>query len=218
MEAVMRRQQYQSGNISREQKGNSVILTDIDGTLLPYFDQKFRHSYRCECGHVLNTPTLDRALPVSCPCCGGTSLNRNEPSLGDCLSIVSEIIKRNVSPYQRAAECLRRLAGKHAIFYMTARDETFFRETQTWLIRNNFPYRSHRQLMMRKSGDAQLPNRLKASFIKGLDRRLKPVAIIDDDLSLIALAKSMEVSFIWAPLCWETDSYYGKLIDQLISD
>ena len=211
----MRRQQYQSGNISHEQRENSVILVDIDGTLLPYADQKFRHSYQCERGHEFHTPTLDRALPVSCPCCSSTSLKRNEPSLGDCLSIVREIIKRNVSPYQGAAECLRRLAGKHAIFYMTARDETFFRETEAWLISKEFPYLSPYQLLMRESDNREVPHRLKARLVEGLSSGLKPVAIIDDDLSLMMVAKSMGTVYIWAPACWEKNSYYGKLLARL---
>jgi hypothetical protein len=213
-EAVMSTGQYQGRNISNEQKEISAILVDIDGTLLPYIDDKFRHSYRCECGHELNTASLDRALPVFCPWCAGTSLVRNEPSLGECLSIVREIIKRNVPPYQGAAECLRKLAG-NAIFYMTARDETFFKGTEVWLISNEFPYLSPHQLLMRESDNADFPYRLKARLIEGLNRRVKPVAIIDDDLSLIAVAKSIGVPFIWAPACWERNSYYGKILDRL---
>ena len=198
------------------QQGISVILVDIDGTLLPYADQKFMHAYHCECGHELNMPGLNRALPVSCPYCAGVSLKRNEPSLGECLSIVREIIKRNVPPHRGASECLRKLAGKHAIFYMTARDESFFKETEAWLISHHFPYSSPDRLFMRESDNTEFPHRLKARLVEGLNRRVKPVAIIDDDLSLIAVAKSIGVPFIWAPVCWERgNSYYGKLLDQL---
>ena len=215
METPLRKDQYQFGNISHEQNKIPVILVDIDGTLLPYADQNFRHSYRCECGNELNTSTLDRALSVSCPCCGGTPLKRNEPSLDECLSIVREIIKRNVPPYQGASERLRRLAGKHAIFYLTARDERFFKATEDWLISHHFPYSSPDRLFMRDPHNADFPYRLKARLVEGLGRRFKPVAIIDDDLSLIALAISIGVPFIWAPVCWERKSYYGKLLDQL---
>jgi hypothetical protein len=216
METPLRKDQYQFGNISHEQKKIPAILVDIDGTLLPYADKKFRHSYQCECGHELNTSGLDRALPVSCPACAGTSLERNEPSLGKCLSIVREIINRNVPPHRGAPECLRRLAEKYTIFYMTARHETFFKETEAWLISHHFPYSSPDRLFMRDSDNADFPYRLKARLVEGLNRRVKPVAIIDDDLSLIAVAKSIGVPFIWAPVCWERgNSYYGKLLDQL---
>jgi len=214
MLAEIRKGQYRGRNISTRRKENSSILVDIDGTLLPYADKKFRHSYQCECGHELNMSTLDRALPVSCPACAGTSLVRNEPSLGKCLSIVREIINRNVPPYQGASECLRKLAG-NAIFYMTARDETFFKGTEAWLISNEFPYLSPHQLLMRESDNADFPYRLKARLVEGLNRGVKPVAIIDDDLSLIAVAKSIGVPFIWAPICWERNSYYGKLLNRL---
>jgi DNA-directed RNA polymerase subunit RPC12/RpoP len=215
MEALMRRGRYQFRNISNEQKENSAILVDIDGTLLPYADQKFRHSYRCECGHEFNASSLDRTLPVSCPYCTGTSLKRNEPSLGECLSIVREIIERDVPPYQGASECLRKLAGKYAIFYMTARDKSFYKKTEAWLISNQFPYLSPHQLLMRESDNAEVPHRLKARLIEGLSGRMKPATIIDDDLSLIMVARSMGVPFTWAPACWDKNSYYGKLLERL---
>ena len=189
-----------------------MILVDIDGTLLPYADNKFRHLYQCKCGHELTTTRLGKAHAVSCPCCGGSSFKRNEPSLHECLSIVRKILSRNVSPYQGAQTCLRRLAKKYPILYVTGRDQLFFKETEAWIISNHFPYSSRHKLFMRDSDDAEGPCRLKARLIECLNEERKIRAIIDDDLSLMTIAQGKGVQFIWAPICWDKSSYYGKLL------
>ena len=68
---------------------------------------------------------------------------------------------------------------------------------------------------MRESDDAEAPYRLKARLIGGLNGGGKIRAIIDDDLSLISTAKAIGVQFIWAPICWDKSSYYGKLLRSL---
>ncbi len=192
-----------------------MILVDIDGTLLPYVDKKFRHLYRCECGNKFTTACLSKAYPVSCPHCGGTSFKRNEPSLAECLSIVRKILKADPSPYQRTQACLKGLAAKYPIFYVTGRDRIFFKETLAWLISNRFPYSSPHKLFMRESGDAEGPCSLKARLMEGLGAGGKIRAIIDDDLSLMTVAEDKRVHFIWAPSCWDKNSYYGKLLRSL---
>ncbi len=210
-----RERQCRIRNISTAPKAISMTLVDIDGTLLPYADKKFEHQYLCECGHEFLTTSIQKALPAFCSSCGGSTFKRNEPSLAECRSIVKEILSRNIPPHPGAVECVKRLAPKHPIFYVTGRDKSFFRETESWLLSNGFPYFSPHGLFMRESDDGEAPYRLKANLIEELNKGERPIAIIDDDLSLIAVAKGRGVKFIWAPICWETDSYYGKILKRL---
>ena len=192
-----------------------MILVDIDGTLLPHADNKFRHLYHCECGYGFMATSLDKGLPVFCSSCGGSTFKRNELSLAECRSIVKEVLSRNIPPYPGAAECLRRLAQKHSIIYITGRDKIFFQETESWLFSNGFPCLPPHKLIMRESDNDEVPCLLKTSFIESLDRKDGLLAIIDDDLSLIAVAKRERAQFIWAPTCWEKNTYYGNLLEHL---
>ena len=215
MEAEMRIGSYRAPIMARGLKEDSIIIVDIDGTLLPYVNEKFRHCYRCKCGHEFVPACLSKVYPVSCPRCGGTSFKRNEPSLHECLSIVRKIIRKNVSSYQGARICLRRLSKRYLIFYVTGRDRIFFKETEAWLISKHFPYSSPHKLFMRKSNDGEGPCRLKARLIESFNRGRNIKAIIDDDLSIMPIAEASAVQFIWAPVCWEKNSYYGKLLRSL---
>ena len=171
-----------------------MILVDIDGTLLPYADNKFEHQYLCECGHEFMATNLQKGLPVSCSSCGGITFKRNEPSLAECRSVVKEILIRNIPPYPGAVEGLKSLAQEHLIFYITGRDKSFFRETETWLCSNGLPCLPPHKLFMRESDDQEAPYRLKANLIEGLNKGERPIAIIDDDLSLRAAAEYVEAN------------------------
>jgi hypothetical protein len=215
MEAEMRIGPYRPPIICKGLKENSVILVDIDGTLLPYADTKFEHQYHCECGHEFLVTSLDQSLPVSCSICGGTTFNRNEPSLAECRTIVGEILRKNVLPYPGAVERLKRLAAGQSIFYITGRDKRFFVETENWLRSNGFPYFPPHRLFMREPENEDTPYKMKGRFIENLGKRAGLLAVIDDDLSLITPAERVRAPFIWAPSCWKKNTYYGTLLEHL---
>ncbi len=56
---------------------------------------------------------------------------------------------------------------------------------------------------------------MKTRLMEGLSAGAKIRAIIDDDLSLMAVAEDKRVHFIWAPSCWDKSFYYGKLLRSL---
>ena len=193
-----------------------MILVDLDGTLVPYANEH-NHVYRCECGNEFKPCNLDLGLPVSCSSCGGTSFKRDESSLDECRLFLGELFIRTPPPYPGTPEIMRRISKRHPITYITTREEIFFHQTRGWLITNSFPYTSLPQLLMREVNNRDRPYDLKDQFIRNL-RSPRVHSIIDDDLSLISLAKRWGIQFVWAPTCWQEKTYYGDLLRHICSD
>jgi len=189
-------------------------LIDIDGTLVPYVNNSM-HFYQCVCGRKFNDSSLDKLLPIACPSCGGTSFKRDEPSIEECRLFITDLLSRSLSPYPGSPGIVNQLSLKHEIIYITTREYAFFEETKTWLLNYGFPFGASTQLIMREDNNREHPYQIKENIFKNLYKDKPEIIIIDDDLSLISLAKKFGFQFVWAPICWEEGTYYGDLLQKI---